>query len=262
MVNPYQPPTFDPEGGAYHPPSPVSAAPPGPVEREVSAVSAFQFVFSDENWWKNALFGVLLQLIPLAGPLAVCGWLSEVHRRLVWHYDRPVPLFSFDDFGEYIKRGWVAFVAQLVVIMALLLPFGMAGALLAVLAHGQRSPLPLVFLPLVPLLLGLPFVAVSTTTLAELTESLGAALAPADNLRFVRRIWLKALISGLVLALLASGLTLLGLLACLVGMYVTAQVSKLAALHWRWQLYNESLRRGAAHALVKPPAALPSERRG
>ena len=267
MVNPYQAPAFEPpqQRAQYQPASPLGA-PPGPVDRNVSALDALRFVFADPNWWKNALYGFLLQFIPLAGPVAINGWLAETHRRLVWHFEKPVPKFSFDDFGDYLQRGWVALVAQMAVSMALLLPMmfviGFAVALMQNVGRTQEPYFLLaVLLPVVPLSMLLPFAFLSITTLGELTERLGNALSPGQNFRYLSKIWAPALGATIVLVLLATALILAGLLACLVGVYLSIQVLQMASVHLRWQLYNESLRRGAGHVDVKAPVQLPSERR-
>ena len=267
MVNPYQAPAFEPPQprAQYQQASPLGA-PPGPVDRSVSALDALRFVFADPNWWKNALYGFLLQFIPLAGPVALNGWLAETHRRLVWHFERPVPKFSFDDFGDYLQRGWVALVAQLAVSMALLLPMafviGFAVAILQGTGRTQEPYLVLVLLlPIIPLSMLLPFAFLSLTTLGELTERLGAALSPAHNFRYLSKIWAPALGAMIVMVVMGTLLIVAGLLACVVGMYISVQVLQLASVHLRWQLYNESLRRGAGHMEVKAPVQLPSERR-
>jgi hypothetical protein len=266
MTTPYQPPAFEPPPAVYLQ-APPPGAPPGPVEREVSVLDAFRFVFADQNWWKHALYGLLLQLIPLAGPIALAGWLGEVHRRLVWHYEKPVPAFSFDDLGEYMKSGWVAFVAQFILVMSFIVPLMiLCGVVVVLLPHAgsasQAGTLaPLLLLLLIPPILLLPFLSLSSTTIAELGERLGQSLSPALNLRYLGRIGLKSLLPLFGLMLLALGVTLLGLLACFVGVYLSTQVVRLASVHLRWQLYNESLRSGGAHIASKPPVVLPSERR-
>jgi hypothetical protein len=267
MTNPYQPPAFEPPPLGYFQAPPPPGAPPGPVEREVSALDAFRFVFADQNWWKHALYGLLLQLMPLAGPIALAGWVGEVHRRLVWHYEKPVPAFSFDDLGEYMKSGWVAFVAQFILIASFILPLVILCCVLVGFSAGASSTsgaatlAPLLLLLLVPPLALLPFLSTSSTTIAELSENLGQALSPSLNVRYLARIGAKSVLPLLGLILLALGSTLLGLLACCVGVYLSTQVVRLASVHLRWQLYNESLRSGGAHLAIKAPTALPSERR-
>ncbi len=263
MYNPYQPPASD------EPPrqpwlTNQGAAPPGPVAREVSALAAIRFVFAQPNWQTNALYGVLMQLIPLAGPLAMAGFFSEVHRRLVWQHPEPVPKFSFDDFGVYLQRGWVTVVAQVVVSLLFILPLIIAPVVYFAsqsIAKPAGLMAALLVVSFTPLLLLLPFLLISAVTLAELTESLGTALSLTTNLAYLRRIALRLVLVSLCFVPIAIGILLCGMLVCFVGVYAAVQVLQLANVHLRWQLYNHALSNGAQHVAVKPLSELPSERR-
>jgi hypothetical protein len=77
--------------------------------------------------------------VPVVGPIALSGWMCEVHQRRVRRHPTPVPKIDFGDFGEYIKRGLHVFLVQLVITMPLMFVFGHGfAAAIAVVAADQR----------------------------------------------------------------------------------------------------------------------------
>lgn len=270
MQNPYMAPGAAPYAAA---PGYGLPTPPGPVRRDVSAVDAVRFPFREPNTLANVLFGLLLQIIPIVGPIALAGWLCEIHRRLVWQHPNPLPKFSFDDFGTYLKRGVVPFVGQLVLSLVLTFPavlvaFGATFGLAATGSTGSTNPDVAMMVAVACAAVMLPFLVTmmvfgnSVTTLAELTEDFAAMLSPGRNWDYVRATWLKAIVAGLTLAVLAIGIALGGLLLCIVGIYAAIQVVHFASVHLRWQIYNHYLLSGGPPLAVKSLEPLASEQRG
>ena len=266
MQGPYQP-----VGGTSFPAGPGYdlRPPPGPLRRDVSAVDAIRFVFQEQNTMANLFFGLLLQIIPIVGPITLLGWICEVHRRLVWQHPNPLPKFSFDDFGMYLRRGVVPFVGQLVLVLVVMLPMMLViGVAVGVAVATSASPEVVGIIAGASGLVMLPFILVvgvfihSVTTLGELTEDFGVMLSPGQNWDYARAVWPKVLIAGSILSALAFGVFIGGLLLCIVGVYVAIQVIHFANVHLRWQIYNDHLLRGGRPIAVKPLEPLASERRG
>jgi hypothetical protein len=256
-------------GAGYFPPPPepvTPATPPGPVEREVSALDAVRFVFREPNTLANLLFGLLLQLIPVIGPITFLGWLCEVHRRLAWRHPNPIPKFSFDDFSEHVKRGVVPFLGQLALVLAAMIPL-FVGMLGGVAVSATLDEDVAVWLLAGAGLLSLPFalalyvIAHSVVTLGELSEDFGTMFSPRNNWDYARAIGFKLLVTLFFLWPLALGVFLGGVLMCGVGVYLSVQVLQFASAHLRWQIYNYYLLEGGAPFTTKPPSVLAAERR-
>jgi hypothetical protein len=256
-MNPFQPP---------------QALTPGPMQpRPVSSLDAVRFVFTDPEWKTNVLLGLVMLLIPIVGPLALNGWLCEIHQRLVRRHPHPVPRFDFSDFGHYMGRGVSPFVVGLVVMLPLgmfvyigmfVVAFGAIGV-----AEASREPaMGLVFgivggLALLAVMLVSAVLMNAAQTRAELTESIGDALRPGDLFDFGRRTWGKVMLKSISFGFISTGIVLLGLLLCYFGLYPAIVVIQIGALHLRYQLYEAYLAAGGAPISVKAPQALPSEAR-
>jgi hypothetical protein len=245
--------------------------PPGPAAfAPVSAIAAVKFVFSSGDWKSNVLFGLVLNLIPIAGPIALCGWLAEMNQRLVRRHPEPLPKFDFADFVHYLTRGVMVFLVSLVVS----LPIGFAIALVVgvavfggVLAGAGTDGEPLVIFG-VWALAGLTSVVVwlvlsvfmnAAQTRVELTEDFGQALNLGKVWDYARATWATVLVKNIVFGLVAFGLILAGMLLCYVGIYPAIAVIQIAAAHLRWQVYEQYLRAGGEPIALKPPQWIPSE---
>ena len=67
------------------------------------------------------------------------------------------------------------------------------------------------------------------------------------------------LLTSIIMSFVGLGLTLLGLMACFIGIFVTMTVLLIAGLHVRWQIYNEYLLEGGEPIELAPWETLPSE---
>ena len=247
---------------------------PGPgvpgADGHVRVLGAVRWVFSDAEWTKSVLFGCIFMLIPIAGPIALAGWMCEIHQRLVRGHPRPMPKLDFSDFGHYLSRGVAPFVVQLVVMLpAMLVMYGLmfaAGMVLMAVATQPGGPDALVIVlgAAVALiaLVGFLVVAVlinAAQTRAELTENIGQALSFGELMRYSRATWGMVVWKTILFGFVSLGLFLCGLLLCYFGLYPAIVVIQLAACSLRFQIYREYLRRGGTPIPLKAPVALPSE---
>ncbi|HWS24001.1 MAG TPA: DUF4013 domain-containing protein [Anaerolineales bacterium] len=73
---------------------------------------AISFIFDDPDWWKKLLIGSVIILIPIIGWFVLLGWRLEIIKRVAQEHHEPLP--SFDDFGDYLTRGFNSFLVQIV----------------------------------------------------------------------------------------------------------------------------------------------------
>ena len=245
-----------------------------PERREVSVIAALRFAFEGEAAWTNLLWAALLyfstQFIPLVGLIVLQGWLAEVHRRLVRRQPNSYVKFDFADFSPYLSRGVAPFVVSFLTMLPLMLAFvgfAVTAAFVSIAAQSSGGDaelwimivLGLAGLASVPL--GLLFLVLvnAAVTRAELSGDIGKSLAPSAVWAYARATFRVVLIKTLLLALLAFGLGLLGLLACFVGAFVAVSAIMIAHMHLRWQIYNDYLLKGGPPIELAPPELLKSE---
>jgi Protein of unknown function (DUF4013) len=265
---PYGQPQFQPPPRPAEQPSPPT---PPPVPRDVSVMDGLRFTTSGQAGWRNIMFCALLylstQLIPILGLIVMLGYFAEVHRRLVLQHPEPYVRFDFSDLSSYLIRG----VAPLVMMFLGALPTVLIGFIAIAIVVGARFAAPsgafdnklLLFAALgallIPFLVFWQVVMNAATTRAELTGDVGRALRLGAIWTYAGKTWKRALITGIVLSFAWLGLTLLGLVACIVGVFVTMTIVMIAQLHVRWQIYNEYLLQGGEPIELAPWEVLPSE---
>jgi hypothetical protein len=244
------------------------AGAPG-ADTRVKVLGAVRWVFSDPDWSKSVLLGVVFLLIPVAGPIALAGWKCEIHQRLVRGHPRPMPKLDFNDFGHYLSRGVTPFLVQLAVTLpVLLVTYGLvvAGGISVVVAERTGgADVALLVLGLVFALVGLcAFLVLSVVvnaaeTRAELTENIGQALSFSQLMQYSRATWTTVMWKYIVFGFVATGLFLCGLVLCYFGAYPAMIVVQLAAVALRFQIYRGYLADGGEMIALKAPVALPSE---
>lgn len=241
----------------------------GPDER-VRVLGAVRWVFSDSDWTKSVLFACVFILIPIVGPIALAGWMCEIHQRLVRGHPRPMPKLDFADFVHYLSRGIYPFVVQLILTLPIaLVMYGLVFAagmfLMVVASHGGGPSVALIAVGAgvgLVALVGSLVVAVllnAARTRAELTEDIGQALSFGEMMRYSRATWAVVVWKTIAFGFVSLGLFLCGGLLLCVGIYLAAVVIQLAACSLRFQIYRDYLRRGGAPIALKEPVALPSE---
>jgi len=240
-------------------------------------MDGLRFTTSGRSGWNNILFCALLylstQMVPVIGLIVLQGYFAEVHRRLVLRHPEPYVRFDFSDVGNYLSRGVAPFVATLLVAFSFAFVGGaIAIALFVAVAIGDAAGggSELVALLNVAVLvagglLAIPLFAFWITlmnaavTRAELVLDVGKALRLGEIWAYAGKTWKRALVTGLVLWMLWLGLLLVGLIACIFGIFVTLAIGLIAQLHVRWQIYNEYLSEGGEPIELAPWELLPSE---
>jgi len=212
---------------------------------------ALSFPFKDAEWVKKILIGGLITLIPFIGSFVAFGYAIEVVRRA---YQNDDTLPEWDDFGGYLTRGFLGWVGALVWAIPLIL-IGFCAFIPAIALSGDDSgasgafflfgycliiPLAIIFQAFVlPILLGRYAVE----------RNFGAMFQFSEVIEEIRRAG-SALLMVLVVAIVATFVAQLGLIACFIGIIFTTFYSYLAIAHAAGQAYRRA--RGLSDI---PPAA-------
>lgn len=209
---------------------------------------AFSFVFQDEEWIKKVLIASVMVLIPIVGWLAVFGWSLEITKRVI--AGDKVPLPPWDDFGGVLTLGLKALIVGVVFSIPsfiLVAPAGFASALfdsndlVAVVTIINICVSCLSILYSILIAFALP---ASYGRLAA-TDSLGEALN-------VVKLWgmIRAAPSAYLIVILgyivAGFLSIMGIIACGIGILVTIAYSLVVEGHLYGQAYKEAVAHGAA----------------
>ncbi|MCC6214117.1 MAG: DUF4013 domain-containing protein [Polyangiaceae bacterium] len=267
----FQPP---PQPGASpYVPSPYAAAAalgPGPgARRPVRVLDGVRFAFTNPNWKNDLLLSIVLSLIPLVGPLAFAGWLVEVHQRLVRRHPSPFPKLDFGDLMYWVNRGLAPFLVGLVVglpvffLVYLAIAIGMGITVAIGAATGE--PIVVVLVSVVMALAWALFLLAvgpvynAFQTRAELTGTFEGAFRFSDSMAYARATAWRVIVKNLVFGMVATGLVLCGMLACYVGLFPAIVVVQIAAMHLRWQLYDDHRARGGAEIPLQEPQPVPAE---
>lgn len=75
-------------------------------------VRALTFPFDDNEWLKKLGIATLIQFIPILGQIVLQGWSVEISQRV--KRGSPEPLPGWDQFSEYIGKGFTVFIANLI----------------------------------------------------------------------------------------------------------------------------------------------------
>ena len=205
---------------------------------------AFSFPFQDEKWIEKIVIGAVISIIPIIGTFALLGWSIEIGRRVINGDEEVLPDWS--DFGGLLTLGFKGGLAALVFSIPLIVvwfPLGIFSGLVSTADLDAAETLItlvsfcvicLTFTYSIALLLALP---ASYGRLAA-TDGLG------DSLN-VREIWtivsnapgayLMVLLGYFVAGFIAS----LGIILCLVGIFLTTAYALAVEGHLLGQAYLE-----------------------
>jgi hypothetical protein len=218
---------------------------------------AFTFVFDDEEWIKKIGLGGLLCLIPIIGWLVVLGWGVEITKRVINKEAEILPDWS--DFGGYLTRGFLVFLVIFIYMLPVTVFSGCSGGLTAAAdSYGEDALLTaawivtsciscFTFLYSIAAYLILP----AAVAKYAMTGELGEAFKIKEIYSMVRDnlgTYGLVLLGGLVASLVSS----LGVIACVIGVLFTMVYAMAINGHLWGQAYSVS----ATGASTEPiPAA-------
>ncbi len=213
---------------------------------------AFTFAFEDEDWIKKIAIGSVLILVGMfTGILLipVIGWTVEITRRVI--NGDPNELPDWSEFGQYFSDGFKLMVIAFVWALPMLLIIGCAagGAAMMVDQLGEETA---GIIAAVGGCLGLPFaflfllLPASQGILAD-TGSLGQAMNPINAFKVFRGNIGGYLIALVIYTVLGAVLPNIGVIACIVGMFVAFLYQYMVGGHLFGQAYREAT--GGASAM-------------
>jgi len=207
---------------------------------------AFSFPFQDEKWIEKILIAAVLSIIPIIGWFALLGWAVEIGRRVI-NGEEEI-LADWSDFGGMLTLGFKAWLVSLIFSIPLIvvwLPFGAATALFGSTSEDAAAVLISVislcficfaFAYSIALLF---FIPASYGRLAASDGELGDALNLREIWNMIRSApgaYLIVLLGYLVASFIAS----LGIIVCVIGMFVTGAYAAAVSGHLFGQAYRVS----------------------
>lgn len=206
---------------------------------------AFTYPFQDADWAKKIIIPGLVAIIPILGGFVLIGWMLEIIRRVIQQNPTPLPEL---DFGKNLSDGFKGFVIGLVYgIPAIILSIPPA-ILNGIVASSDNSDamswgaVIVMFccyglLTLYGLLLAVVVPAAYANFVAH--DSLGAAFRFSEVFALLRAApgpYLLLLVGTILSGLIAQ----LGVIACVIGFFITYAYAMAVDGHLAGQAYNEA----------------------
>jgi hypothetical protein len=257
-------------------PPPVAAAMPAGYPSRMEYMRSLNFIFENPNWATTVMWGFVIALasiIPGGGiivQLLFLGYQMEVIESLLATRGTRYPDLDLSRFGEYFGRGVWPFLVNLVaslvlvpfILIAVFLPLMLAGAIGAAGGDDAAGVAMLIAMPLMMLLIFAVSIAAAAVLLpmmlrAGLTQNFAEGFNVGWAVDFAKRTWVEIVLAMLFLLAASLVLTMLGMLACFIGIYAAIVLIMLMQGHLMYQLYLVYLGRGGKPIPVKIAPAPP-----
>lgn len=213
---------------------------------EMEYGKAFTYPQQDEKWLVKWLIMSFAPLIPIAGGFLTLGYSIEIARRVIKGETPTLPEWS--DFGDFLKKGFMAFVVGLVYVLPIIIVAicsAVPQVALASLDDGSGTMTTLggvigVCFGCLAAILGLAVGLLLPAALGKLavTGEIGPALRVGEVFALVRSKPAVFLIILLISGLATSVLMSVGSIVCGVGAFAGAGYAQLATAHLWGQAYR------------------------
>jgi len=256
--NPFQPPSAN----AFAPQQPYAMVKPvlttpASTRSRMDWGESLSYVFRHPNWLMTMLFGTICQFIPVVGPLVFMGYQFETVIDLTVNQGATYQAFDFNRFVPYLKRGVWPFLVALVIGLCLvpalyvLLVIGVI-AIAAIASAAGEDAGPIVglvlgglgFLCFMALAMALNVLVQPMLLRAALTQQFGQAFQFSFVRDFVQRVGKEMLLAILYQMVVGMLITMVGMIACFVGVYPAIIIVMLMQAHLQFQLYELYRARG------------------
>jgi len=259
--NPYQPPQTFPTADAPQKPAPAVN------QQSLEYLRSYQYIFENPEWTTVLLWGALMAILPVVGPLVLLGYMFFIIDALLDSKGTRYPVLDLNRFVDYLVRGLWPFLTSLVVSLILLPVFfvlWLAVALIpmAIAGAGGEDAAPIagvvmmvlmffMMLVVTVLSLGLNIFMIPVFLRAGLSQDFVEAFNIAWIKDFVRKMWLDTLLAILFLMVTSMVVVMVGYLACCIGVFFAQPIVFLAYAHILYQLYAIYLTRGGTPVFAK-----------
>ena len=207
---------------------------------------SFQFVFEDTDWLKKIAIMALVNLIPVVGQLVLLGWGAEIIRRTTNGTDLPLPDL---DFGEQLGVGFrlavVGFVYSLPLLVLLIIMFAVSGiaigmdndasSIISIMSFLCFGGLAIIYS--IAMFLILPAAYANSTMKGSISDGLRIG----EVFGYVKNNFGAYLIVFLGFLLAVIGASLIGVIACFIGVFFTTIYANAIIMHLTGQAYKLSI---------------------
>lgn len=205
---------------------------------------AFNYIFKDPDWFKKIIGPALCMLIPVIGQLIFMGYLLKVTKNVIGgDEDSPLPQL---DFGADLGKGFMGFLITFIYLLPVSIIGGIAGGMSGAMMNADETMMIVLgilgaCLGIIALVIGLLISLIMPIAIANYaaTYEFGAAFRFKELFGMLKSSfvsWLLVLVGGLLAGLIAP----LGLIACGIGVLLTAAYAGLVNYHLIGQAYNVS----------------------
>lgn len=205
---------------------------------------AIKFPLDDKDWLKKLLIGGVLNIIPIIN-MATFGYTLQAGKNIIDGQEAPLPEWS--EFGSYFVKGLMAFVAILIYSLPIIAVSCLSGILDGALASSGGYPR--TTMAVVALCFGIfgsiygllvQFVAPAALTQYMLTDEFGVFFRFGDIWAYIRANIGDYVVAFLLLIVISVVASLLGTIACVVGLVLTLPWAFLSMAHLYAQVYRQS----------------------
>ena len=207
---------------------------------------AFTYPQEDQNWIVKLLIVSFIPLVPIIGGFISLGYAIEITRRVIRGETPTLPEWS--DFGDFLKKGFLAFVVALAYLLPLIILAVCASIPQVALSSADDGSGNLaaiggligVCFGCLAALYGIVVGIALPAAFGKLavTGELGAALRISEVVALVRTKPAVFLIIMLISSLVGSLLASIGSVLCFIGAFVGAGYAQLVAAHLWGQAYR------------------------
>lgn len=223
---------------------------------------AFSYVMEDPDWLKKVGIAALILIIPILGGIVVLGWVLEVTRHII--NGEPEVLPDWSNFGDFLTKGFQAFVIIFVYLLPVFLLQGCIQGFNAVLMNTNNDQIQamasvisilslcvscLVFIYEIAFYLILPAAMGNFAA----TGQIGAGFRLGEIFGLVRAApgpYIIVFLLGIVTSIISA----LGLIACIIGVLFTAAYAATVNAHLWGQAYKAS--KATPGAAMQPAAGM------
>ena len=215
---------------------------------------AFTYVFEDVDWLKKVGIAAVLLLIPIVGPVIVAGWAFNATRNVIQRVEEP--LSGWSDIGDIVVKGLQVIVIGLAYALpVILISACTTGLSFAMEELGNEDAAVIAFsiisicLSCVSLLYSIFLALAVPAAIGNFAAKgeFGAAFRFGEVVGLVRSapgpyilVFLGSILSGFI--------AMLGLIACVIGVFFTSAYAAAINGHLQGQAYNAALEAQGAQA--------------